>query len=191
MLVRGDANARRERRRLAERPHGVALGVGQIEADPAAVGEHDAEPAPARRDRRARERLDPGDVGVALGYPAAEVAGHRDHAVLGERDLRDRGLLERAVDVGQQEGLHAVAPDRHHELARVVVEQQARTLHAGEVAQGGAKTVVETGAAGPGVAVELAKELDDHVERVGARRDRHHLVQPTQLEVTAAAPARG
>ena len=173
LLARGDPHAGRERGGLAERPHRVALGLRELEAGAAAVGEDHPQPAPARGDRRAGEVLDAGHVRVARGHPALEVAGGLHHAVLRQRHLRDRGLLERAVDAAQQIRPRSRGCPRHHELARLVVEQQAGALHARHVAQRHAEPVVEAGAAGAGVAVELAQQLDDHVERVRARRGRH------------------
>ena len=102
LLAGRDADARGQRGGLAERPHRVALRLGQLEAAPAAVGEDHAQPAPAGRDRRAGQRLDAREVPrSAPGTQRRQVAAHLDHAVLGEGDLGDRRLLERAVDVAQ------------------------------------------------------------------------------------------
>jgi hypothetical protein len=48
LLAGRDPHARRERRGLAERPQVVALGVRELEAGAAAVGEDHAEPAAGR-----------------------------------------------------------------------------------------------------------------------------------------------
>ena len=119
---------------------------------------------------RAGERLDAGEARVALRHPASELAGHLDHAVLGERHLRDRRLLERAVDLGQQAGLDAVAAHRDDQLADVVVEHQARALHRGEAAERLAERIVEITARGARTAVELGQQPDDHIQRIRARR---------------------
>jgi hypothetical protein len=148
----------------------VALGIAQLEAGAATVGEDHPEPAPGGRHRHAAERLDPAETGVALRHPAADVAADLDHAVLGQRHLGDRRLLERAVHLGEQAALDAVAADDHDELARVVVEQQPGAVHPAEPAAGLAELVVERGA-GLGGAVERAEQVDDHVERVRARRE--------------------
>ena len=134
----------------------------------AAVGEDHAEPAARRGHRHAAQRLDAAQARVALGHPARELARHLDHAILGQRNLRDRRLLERAVHLGQEAGLDSVAPHHDHELARVVVEQQARAVHRAEPAAGLAEAVVELAARlrGP---VERTEEPDDHVERIRAR----------------------
>jgi hypothetical protein len=60
-----------------------------------------------------------------------------------------------------------VAPHRHDELARVVVQQQHGALHRAEPAARLAEAVVEL-AAGLGRAVERAKQPDDDVERIRA-----------------------
>ena len=168
----------------------MAVGIGELEAPTAAIGEYHSQPAPAGGDGGAGERLDTGDLRVALGYPVRQIAGHRHHAVLGQRDLGDGRLLERPVDVLEQRGLEPVAADGDHQLAGVVVEQQPRAVHAGQVAQRGAEGVVEAPSAGVGLAVELAQQLDDHIQRVGARRGRHVGVVPVRrAEATVAAPA--
>ena len=102
LLARRDADARRQRGGLAERPHRVALVVGELEAGAAAVGEDHAEPAAAGGHRRAGERLDAAEARVALGHPALEVAGDLHDAVLREGHLGDRRLLERPVDLREQ-----------------------------------------------------------------------------------------
>ena len=56
------------------------------------------------------------------------------------------------------------------ELPGVVVEQEEGALHRAEPAARLAQPVVEV-APRLGRAVERAQELDDHVERVGARRE--------------------
>jgi hypothetical protein len=63
-----------------------------------------------------------------------------------------------------------VAAHDHHELARVVVEQEACALHRAEPAARLAQPVVEL-AARLSRAVERAQQLDDHVERVRALRE--------------------
>jgi hypothetical protein len=171
LLARGYADARRERGGLAERPHRVALVVRELEAGAMAVGEDHAEPAPARGHRCAGERLDAAQPCVAPGDPALEVARDLHDPVLGQGTLRDRRLLERPVDLSEQARLEAVAPHRHNELARVVVEQQPRALHSGHAAARLAEAVVEVAAGGTVRAVHGAEQLDDHVERVGARRE--------------------
>jgi hypothetical protein len=70
LLAGGDANARRQRGGFAERPHRVALLVGELEAGAVAVGEDHAEPAAASRHRHAGEGLHPAEARVALGHPA-------------------------------------------------------------------------------------------------------------------------
>jgi hypothetical protein len=170
LLARRYADARGEGGGLAERPQVVPLGVCQLEASAAAVREDHAQPAPGSRHWHAAERLDAADPRVALRHPARQVAGHFDHAVLGQRHLGDRGLLERPVELGEEPGVQAVAAHDHHELARVVVEQQPGAVHRAQPAAGLAEPVVEL-APRLGRAVERSQELDDHVERVRARRE--------------------
>ena len=169
LLARRDAHARGERRGLAERPHGVTLVVGELEAGAAAVGEDHAEPAAAGRHRHAGERRHAAEVRVALGHPALEVARDLHHAVLGERDLRDRRLLERAVHLCEQVRLETVAAHRHDKLAGVVVEQQAGALHRRHAAARLAEAVVELAPGGDTLLpIQGAEQLHDHVECVRA-----------------------
>ena len=169
LLARRDAHARGERRGLAERPHGVALLVGELEAGAAAVAEDHAEPAAAGRHRHAGERLHAAEARVALRHPALQVAGHLHHAVLGESHLRDRRLLERAVHLCKQARLETVAAHRHDELTGVVVEQQPGALHRRHAAARLAEAVVELAPRGHALlSVERAEQLHDHVECVRA-----------------------
>src|SRR4029079_1713747 len=83
LLARGYARAGGECGQLAERPHRVALVVGDLEATAAAVREDHAEPALAGGQRRAGE------------------SGHLERALVASRDL-PRELLGREL-------LHLVA----------------------------------------------------------------------------------
>jgi hypothetical protein len=136
LLARSDADARGERRGLPQRPHVVALGVRELEARSAAVGEDHPEPAAGGRHGHAAERLDSAEPRVALRHPAGEVARDLHNPVLRQRDLRDRCLLERSVYLREQPRLDAMASDHDHELARVVVQEEARALHPAEAAAG-------------------------------------------------------
>ena len=169
LLVGRDAHARGERRRLADRPHGAALVVVQLERLAAAVREDHAEPAAAGRHGGARERGQLGEVGVAGRHPALEVIGHLHHPVLGEGHLGDRRLLEAPVHAREQVRVEPVAAHGDHEPARLVVEHQPGAPHRRLAAERLAEAVVEAAAAGPRALVELGDQLDDHVERVGAR----------------------
>ena len=55
-------DARRERREAPQGQHRLALLLAQLEPPAAAVGEDHSEPAPARRDRAAGQRRDPGEA---------------------------------------------------------------------------------------------------------------------------------
>ena len=80
-------------------------------------------------------------------------------------------------------------PTGHHELARVVVEQQpARSIDV-EAAERLAEAVVEVEPGGPVVAVQLAEQLDDHVERVRTRSDATSSIYPLPVPGGAVRPS--
>ena len=97
LLVGGDADARGERRRLPDRPHRAALVVVQLERLAAAVGEDHAQPAPAGRHGRARERGELGEVRVARRHPASRSSETCTTRSWESASLGDRRLLEAAV----------------------------------------------------------------------------------------------
>ena len=136
----------------------------------AAVGEDHAEPAPAGRRRRAGERRRPRrSARSAPGTSLSRCSDDLDDAILAKRALRDRRLLERPVDLVQQPRLDAVAADGHHELAHVVVEEQparAPSTSAGRAPRRGGRRT-----RGPRMrpVVQAGQQLDEHIQRVGAR----------------------
>ena len=97
-----------ERGRPPKRVHGRALAVRQLEGLAVAVGEDHTEPAPRRRDRRAGELGDSGQVAVA-GRDVGGQVGGLHHPVFREGPSRDRGLLQAAVGVGDELAEKAVA----------------------------------------------------------------------------------
>ena len=115
LLASGDARARREGGELAERPHGVALVVGELEAAASAVGEDHPEPAVGSGQRRAGEGGDLEGALVARRDLTRELLGRQLlHLVEPERALRHGRLLERAVHVHEQRGVDAVRAGGHH-----------------------------------------------------------------------------
>ena len=136
----------------------------------AAVGEDHAEPAPAGRHRRAGERGELGEARVARRAPTPRaVARPATTRSSSQRRLGDRRLLEAAVDVrraarrrarGCPPAPRAGAPRRRASARR------ASSTPAGRAPRRAGR---RTAAVGPRALVELGDQLDDHVERVGAR----------------------
>ena len=107
----------------------IAWRSSAVSEGPAAmVGRVDHPELSAGRHRRAGDRGQVRQPG-ARRQPALELVGDLHHAILGQRDLGDLGLLERSVHLREQAGVDAVAAHRHHELAVVVVEQQPGAAH--------------------------------------------------------------
>ena len=192
--VGGDPDAGRQRGGLAEGPHRLPLVVGELELLAPAVGEDHSQGAPAGGHGGARERGELVEVRVARRHPLLQALGDLHHAVLRQRHLRDRRLLEAAVYAGQQVGIESVAPHGHHEPAALVVEHQPGASHRRLPAERHAEPVVEALAVRSRPLVHAGDELDDHVEGIGARRGRgvgHAFFVPTgRAAGYAGAPAR-
>ena len=118
--------------------------VGQLEAGAAAVGEDHAEPAPGGGHRHAAERLDAADAPRSARAPSAR--GRRSPPPRGPRTAPPgRSGVSSSVPYSSasRPASRPWPPTDDHELARVVVEQQAGALHRAEPAAGLAQPVVE------------------------------------------------
>ena len=186
LLARGDPGAGRQRGGLAERPHRVALLLGELEAGAAAVGEDHAQPAPAGRDRRAGERLDTAQQARSGAAPSAPA----------RRSPRPRGprpgppgrwaspracRRPRRTDRAPPRGCPPAPPVGAHRRRAAGRPAQRR-----EAADRGAEAVVDApvGRSGRRRGVQLRQQLDDHVEGVGAQRQALALSHQVALHAT-------
>ena len=94
--------------------------------------------------------------------------GRLDDAVLGERALGDRRLVEGPLDAREQARIDTVAADGADQSQRRVVEVEAGAAHRREAAERLAEPVVEL--TRPGRRVDLGEQSDHDVDGVGAKR---------------------
>ena len=112
LRLRGhDPRHRGERRRLAERPQQIALGVIERRARQQPVGEDHPDIAAGGRHRRAHEPHRLGEQRRVLRRDlSADVAHDLDHPVLAQRPRRDRRRLDRHVRVREPLEVQPCAP---------------------------------------------------------------------------------
>ena len=126
VLAGGALDARRKRRKPSERQHRLALLLDELETAAPTVGEDHAQPAATGRNRRAGDGGDAGETGVAGWDFALEVLRCRHHAILGQRPLRDRSLVERSFELRYEALVDAVRADRANGAGRGVIQQQRK-----------------------------------------------------------------
>ena len=122
------------------------------------VGDDHAEPLAAGLHGRAGQRLPLDDLGVTLGDVPAERTGDDHHAVLREGALRDRRLVEGALDPAEQVLVDPVAAGGKDRLIAAVPGQEHGPHERSRAADGRADAVVEV--TGTPLEVDAHEQVD-------------------------------
>ena len=143
-LGRDDPRHRRQRRRLAQRPEQVLLGVIKRRCRHQPVGEDHADRAAGRGHRHAEQAYRLLEIGLVLdGELPADVARYFDDGVSAERARRDRCRLDRHVRADERREVEPVRAGRPHPPASRVVAEDHRAPHSRQPADRLAQTGVE------------------------------------------------
>ena len=156
--------------RLAERPQQVAFAVGELEPPAAAIGADHPIGATGRAQRRTHQCGDPEQLRVLGRHLGLDPVGHHHHPVLVQRPLGDRRVDQRRAQRPQLRERGPVGADRPHPPTARVGHEDRRPAHRGQPADRLADSVIELG--GGGVGVEVGQQLDEHLERLDAGKQR-------------------